>query len=39
LSPGSADASANANGERRASAGVLVVDGDHWTWQPLIDSP
>jgi hypothetical protein len=39
LSPGSADAEASPDGVRVASAGVLVIDGSTWTWQPLTDSP
>jgi hypothetical protein len=39
LSPGTADAEAGADGVRVASAGVLVIDGSAWTWQPLTDSP
>jgi hypothetical protein len=38
LSPGSADAEPSPDGVRTASAGVLLLDGNAWSWQPLTDS-
>lgn len=39
LTPGSADATARLAAPGRPSAGLLVVDGDAWSWKPIIDAP
>jgi hypothetical protein len=39
LSPGSVDASSTDDGPHTATAGVLVIEGDAWSWQPVIDRP